>query len=196
MQGTSIHIAGFCGSLRKESYNKKLLLIAQKLLEADGCTFQLLSTEMPPYNADEDTPLAQSRPQAVEQCRQQLQEADGLLIVSPEYNYSLPGHLKNALDWASRGGDSPLRNKPVAVIGASTSMTGTARMQVQVLSIFLYMDMKPVYQPEVMIADAANKFDEQGQLTNVKSFQLLRKKLAALQQLILQEKSAKEAAYK
>lgn len=196
MPDTSIQIAGFCGSLRKDSYNKKLLLIAQELLEADGCTFQLLPTEMPPYNADEDPPLAQSRPQAVEQCRQQLQEADGLLIVSPEYNYSIPGHLKNALDWASRGSDSPLRKKPVAVIGASTSITGTARMQLHLLSFFLYMDMKPVYQPEVLIADAANKFNEQGQLTNEKSFQLLRKKLAGLQQLILEEKTTKETPYK
>ncbi len=196
MPGTSIHIAGFCGSLRKDSYNKKLLLIAQNLLEADGCTFQLLSTDLPAYNADHDLPLAQNRPEAVNQCRQQLQEADGILIVSPEYNYSFPGHLKNALDWASRGSDSPLRKKPVAVIGASTSITGTARMQIEFLSIFSYMDMKPVYQPELLIADAANKFDVEGQLTNLKSLQLLRKKLAGLQQLILEQKAAKETPYK
>ncbi len=196
MQNTSIQIAGLCGSLRKDSYNKKLLHIAQKLLEADGCTFQFVSTELPSYNADLDQPSAQYRPEAVELSRQQLHEADGLLIVSPEYNHSIPGHLKNALDWASRGSDSPLRKKPVAVIGASTSITGTARMQVHFLSFFLYMDMKPVYQPEVLIADAANKFDEEGQLTNEKSFQLLRKKLAGLQQLILEEKATKETPYK
>jgi chromate reductase len=192
MTGTSIQIAGLCGSLRKDSYNKKLLLIAQKLLEADGCTFQYLSTELPSYNADRDLPSAQSRPESVELFRQQLQEADGILIVSPEYNYSIPGHLKNALDWASRGSDSPLRKKPVAVIGTSTSITGTARMQIHFLSFFSYMDMKPVYQPEVLIADAANKFDEEGQLTNEKSLQLLQKKLAGLQQLIHEEKATRE----
>ncbi len=196
MTGTSIQIAGLCGSLRKDSYNKKLLLIAQKLLEADGCTFQLLSSELPSYNADRDLPSAQSRPESVELFRQQLQEADGILIVSPEYNYSIPGHLKNALDWASRGTDSPLRKKPVAVLGASTSITGTARMQIHFLSFFSYMDMKPVYQPEVLIADAANKFDEEGQLTNEKSLQLLRKKLSGLQQLIHEEKATKETAPK
>jgi chromate reductase len=196
MQDRSIHIAGLCGSLRKDSYNKKLLLIAQKLLEADGCIFQYLSTELPAYNGDRDLPSVQSRPESVELFRQQLQEADGLLIVSPEYNYSIPGHLKNALDWASRGSDSPLRKKPVAVLGASTSITGTARMQIHFLSFFSYMDMKPVYQPEILIADAANKFDEKGQLTNVKSLQLLRKKLEGLQQLILEEKGTKETAHK
>ncbi len=196
MSVTSLQIAGLCGSLRKDSYNKKLLLVAQELLEADGCTFKLLSSDLPSYNADRDLPSAQSRPESVELFRQQLQEADGLLIVSPEYNYSIPGHLKNALDWASRGSDSPLRKKPVAVLGASTSITGTARMQVHFLSFFSYMDMKPVYQPEVLIADAANKFDEKGQLTNEKSLQLLQKKLAGLQQLILQEKSVKETPYK
>jgi chromate reductase len=124
----------------------------------------------------------------VQQFRDQLTKSDGLLICSPEYNYGIPGLLKNAIDWASRGEDSPLINKPVAIMGATISLWGTVRMQLAFQNIFLYMDMKPVYKPEVLIAKAESKFDEQGNLTDSTSIEMVKKKLKALKDLILDGK--------
>ncbi len=197
MEKTELQIAGICGSLRKKSFNRQLLNTAIHLGQQEGINIVPVEIgDLPLYNADLDLPQAENRPATVDHMRQQIAEADGLLIVSPEYNYSIPAPLKNALDWASRGNDSPLKRKPVAVVGASISSLGTVRMQVHLLSIFLYMDMMPVYQPEVLISNAAKKFDEQGQLTDDIARQLLRKKLAGLQQLILQQQSLKELPYK
>ena len=197
MEKTELQIAGICGSLRKKSFNRQLLNTAIHLGQQEGINIVPVEIgDLPLYNADLDLPQAENRPATVDHLRQQIAEADGLLIVSPEYNYSIPAPLKNALDWASRGNDSPLKRKPVAVVGASISSLGTVRMQVHLLSIFLYMDMMPVYQPEVLISNAAKKFDEQGQLTDDIARQLLRKKLAGLQQLILQQQSFKELPYK
>ena len=197
MEKTELQIAGICGSLRKKSYNRQLLNTAIHLGQQEGINIVPVEIgNLPLYNADLDLPQAQNRPAPVDNLRRQIAEADGLLIVSPEYNYSIPAPLKNALDWASRGNDSPLKRKPVAVIGASISSLGTVRMQIHLLSVFLYMDMQPVYQPELLISNAAQKFDEQGQLTDDIARQLLRKKLAGLQQLILQQQSLKELPYK
>jgi len=197
MEKTELHIAGICGSLRKKSYNRQLLNTAISLGRQEGINIVPVEIgNLPLYNADQDLPQAQNRPAAVDNLRRKIAEADGLLIVSPEYNYSIPAPLKNALDWASRGNDPPLKRKPVAVIGASISSLGTVRMQIHILSVFLYMDMQPVFHPEVLISNAAQKFDEQGQLTDDIARQLLRKKLAGLQQLILQQQSLKELPYK
>jgi chromate reductase len=184
-----VHIVGFSGSLRKRSYNTLLLKSALELLPPDT-TMDIVSIgDIPLYNADLDLPAADKRPAPVKKFRDAIASADGILIASPEYNYSIPGGLKNAIDWASRGKDSPLLHKPIALIGASTGMVGTARMQINFLNIYLYMDMKPIFNPEVLIARAEIKFDKYGNLIDEKAKELLAKKLEALKNVILQNKT-------
>jgi len=179
-----IQLVGLSGSLRKGSYNTMLLKAALQLLPTD-VSMDIVSIEnIPLYNADLDLPAAKQRPERVEHFRKMLTDADGILISSPEYNYSVPGGLKNAIDWASRGEDSPLLRKPVAVIGATTGLWGTARMQLAFHNIFLFLDMKPVYKPEVLVAQAEKKFDKQGNLIDEMAKKLIKQKLEALKELI------------
>jgi chromate reductase len=182
----AIHFAGISGSLRKESFNTHLLNNIPGLLPAN-VTLDILSiANIPLYNADLDLPSAKERPRIVQAFRDELARAQGLVIVSPEYNYSIPGGLKNAIDWASRGEDSPLLHKPVAVMGATTGMWGTARMQIAFQAVFLFLNMKPVYKPEILVAQAKDKFDEKGNLKDEMAKELIRKKLQSLKDLILQ----------
>ncbi len=185
-----IHLAAVSGSLRKDSFNTKLLRAAASLLPGD-MTMEIVSwADIPLYNGDLDKPAAENRPGSVNIFRQKLAEADGLLIASPEYNYSMPGALKNALDWASRGENSPLEGKPVALVGATPGKWGTARMQLDFQAIFLYMNMKPVYKPEVLVAEAGKKFDRDGRLSDEPTKKFLQQKLEALRELILQQRTS------
>jgi chromate reductase len=182
---TAIHFVGLSGSLRKGSFNTMLLNNAAQLLPS-GVTMEIISiAAIPIYNGDLDLPVATARPEAVTAFRESLAKGDGLVIASPEYNYSIPGPLKNAIDWASRGEDAPLLRKPVAVMGATPGMWGTVRMQLAFMAVFQFLDMKPVLKPEVLIAGAAKKFDEHGKLTDEKAVELITRKLAALQELVL-----------
>jgi chromate reductase, NAD(P)H dehydrogenase (quinone) len=183
-----IQLTGISGSLRKGSYNTALLHAAAGLLPEDVSMEIFQIGDLPHYNEDLDIPTAKQRPARVQAFRDLLARTDGLLICSPEYNYTIPGLLKNAIDWASRGEDSPLLEKPVAIMGATISLWGTVRMQMDFHNIFLYMNMKPVYKPEVLIAQAKNKFDDKGNLTDNTSRELVRKKLEALKNLIIHEK--------
>ena len=177
-------LVGLSGSLRKGSYNTMLLKAASQLLPFD-VSMEIISIEdIPLYNADLDLPSAKQRPQPVEHFRKILSDADGILISSPEYNYSIPGGLKNAIDWASRGEDSPLLRKPVAVIGATTGLWGTTRMQLAFHNVFLFLDMKPVYKPEVLVAQAEKKFYKTGNLIDEMAKKLLKQKLEALKEMI------------
>ena len=179
-----IHLLGISGSLRKGSYNTSLLQAALQLLP-EGVTMDTFSIgALPLYNADLDMPAAVQRPAGVQQFRDMMVKADGLVICSPEYNYGIPGGLKNAIDWASRGKDSPLIKKPVAIMGATISLWGTVRMQLDFHNIFLYLDMRPVYKPEVLIAKAETRFDDKGNLTDETSRSLVKQKLEALKNLI------------
>lgn len=185
-----IKLLGISGSLRKSSFNTMLLNAAAQLLPEDVSMNIISFKNIPLYNADLDLPAAKQRPQVVEELRKAIAEADGLLIASPEYNYSIPGGLKNAIDWASRGEDSPLLRKPVAVIGATTGLWGTVRMQMTFHNVFLFLDMKPVYKPEVLIAQAEKKFDKDGHMTDEMAKKLVRQKLHALKELIQMHKNA------
>lgn len=183
---STIHFVGISGSLRKGSFNTLLLHNALELVP-EGVRMEIASVaDIPLYNADLDLPTAQQRPGAVTAFRQILERADGIVLVSPEYNYSIPGVLKNAIDWASRGEDSPLLKKPVAVMGATPGMWGTVRMQLAFHPVFQFLDMKPVQKPEVLIASANTKFDRNGKLTDETARNLIRRKLEALKELVLQ----------
>jgi chromate reductase len=179
-----IQLVGLSGSLRKASYNTMLLKAAAQLLPVDVSMEILSIADIPIYNADLDLPAAKQRPETVEHFRKMLTDADGILISSPEYNYSIPGGLKNAIDWASRGEDSPLLRKPVAVIGATPNLWGTVRMQMAFHNVFLFLDMKPVYKPEVLVALAEKKFDKDGNLIDETAKKLIRQKLEALKEMI------------
>lgn len=185
-----IYLVGISGSLRKKSYNTSLLKAAQEVLP-EGVSMEIAHyAQVPVYNADMDLPTASERPEEVQAFRKLLARADGFVIASPEYNYGIPGVLKNAIDWASRGKDSPLLGKPVALMGATPGMWGTARMQQAFLPLFQYLNMKPVYKPEILVAQAKQKFDENGRLTDEDTREFLRQKMEALQQMVLQTAKA------
>jgi chromate reductase len=170
------------GSLRKGSFNRMALKAAASLLPA-GVTMDIFELEgIPPYNQDEE----QSPHPAVAQLKKAIRAADAVLICTPEYNYSIPGVLKNAIDAASRPyGDSAWKGKPVAVMGASIGALGSARAQYHLRQCFVFLDMPSVLQPEVMIGNAQSKFDKEGNLTDETSKKLIAQLLAALQDLAM-----------
>ncbi|WP_412465464.1 NADPH-dependent FMN reductase [Pedobacter sp. KLB.chiD] len=170
-------IVGLCGSLRRGSYNAMLLKVAGSLIPKD-IEFEIVGfDDIPVYNEDHDIPQVEERPASVVKFRNALATADAFVIVSPEYNYSIPGGLKNAIDWASRGKDSPLMHKPVAIMGATQGMWGTVRMQHAFSPVFTFLNMNPVLQPEVLIAQAQNKFDADGNLNDEKTISIIQKKM-------------------
>ncbi len=182
----TIHLVGLSGSLRKDSMNTRILKNCLELLPEETSLELAAYDDIPMYNADLDLPAASARPAAVQAFRDVLAKADGFVIVSPEYNYSIPGALKNAIDWASRGEDSPMMGKAAAVMGATIGLWGTVRMQTAFHPIFQYLDMKPVHKPEIYIAQAQSKFNDHGELTDKTTRDLIHKKLVNLKKVILQ----------
>ena len=156
-------IVGIAGSLRKASFNRGALRAAVELAPP-GVTIQALEIgDLPLYNQD----LEVDPPSVVRRFRATVKTADAVLLATPEYNYSIPGVLKNALDWGSRPpAENAWRGKPVAILGASGGMLGTARAQYHLRQVFVTLDMYPLNKPEVMIAGAREKFDADGNLTD------------------------------
>lgn len=172
-----IVILGIAGSLRKESFNRSLLRAAQELTP-NGARIETFEIEgIPPFNQDEET---NPHPRVAE-LKQRIRAADAILFVTPEYNYSIPGVLKNAIDCASRPyGDSAWTGKPVAVMGASVGTQGTSRAQYHLRQTFVFLNMYPVNQPEVMVSNAQKRFDQEGKLTDDTTKQLVRQLLSEL----------------
>ena len=172
-----ISILGFAGSLRKDSYNKALLRAALELLPK-GARLEIFDLEgIPPFNQD----LEANMPPIVKEFKAKIRAADAILIATPEYNYSIPGVLKNAIDWASRPhGDNVFEGKPVAVMSASIGMLGGARAQYHLRQSFVYLNMYPVNRPEVIVTFAPQKFDEKGNLTDETARKLIRELLENL----------------
>jgi chromate reductase len=157
----TINILGIAGSLRRESYNRSALRAAVDLAPADALLQTYELDEIPVFNQDHE----QDPPASVVEFKRQIRNADAILFVTPEYNYSIPGVLKNAIDWASRPyGDSAWDGKVAAVMGASVGVIGTARAQYHLRQTFVFLNMFAVNQPEVMIGRAHERFDEQGNL--------------------------------
>ena len=173
----NVSIIGFAGSLRKGSYNKAILRSAGELLPQNS-TLEIFDLEgIPPFNQD----LEQTPPERVKDFKTKIRAADAILIATPEYNYSIPGVLKNAIDWASRPyGDNSFQGKPVAIMSASTGMLGGARAQYHLRQTFVFLNMHPINQPEVMLAQAKDNVDANGRVTNEQTRKLIRRLLEAL----------------
>lgn len=172
-----LSILGIAGSLRKASFNRAALRAAQKLAP-EGSAVSIFELEgIPPFNQDEEIHL----PERVRQFKEAIRAADAILVVTPEYNYSVPGVLKNAIDWASRPyGDNAWDGKPAAIMGASPGLLGTVRAQNHLRQICVNMNLLLLNRPEVVIAQAGEKFDAEGNLTDEKTAQSIRALLEAL----------------
>ncbi|UCV05152.1 NADPH-dependent FMN reductase [Dechloromonas denitrificans] len=176
-----IKILGIVGSLRKNSYNRFALKAAHELLP-EGAMLGLVELHgIPIY--DQSTEL--TPPPAVVEFRRRIRSADAILFATPEYNYSVPGCLKNAIDWASRPyGESAWAGKPAAVMGVSIGSLGTARAQYHLRQILVALNMPTVNQPEVMIGNAERRFTEDGKLTDEPTRKQIQKLLLALTALV------------
>ena len=174
----SIRVAGIPGSLRQGSLNKALLRAAVELAPAgmEIKTYTGLG-DIPPYNDDVFT---KGDPEAVAVLKAAINEADAMLIATPEYNYGVPGVLKNAIDWASRpSGNSVLNRKPAAIMGCSPGLGGTIRAQHALRQSFVFTDTYVMQQPEIKIPSVAPLFDASGRLTDENTRQHVKKFLEA-----------------
>jgi chromate reductase len=157
------NILGIAGSLRKGSFNAAALHAAQELAPADMKIEIFDISAIPLYNEDVK---AQGFPPAVADLRAKIKAADGVLLASPEYNYSTSGVLKNVIDWASRPPEQPFDGKPIALMGASAGALGTARAQHHLRQMFIFLNAHILNRPEVLIGSASTKFDAAGKLTD------------------------------
>ena len=173
----TIRVAGLVGSLRQGSYNRALLRAAMALQPEGMEIVDIDLRSLPHY--DDDLEHAGETPE-IHEFKARIAAADALLFVTPEYNYSIPGILKDAIDWGSRpNGKGPLRQKPVAIMGCATGMAGTRRAQLHLRSICTALDLWDMKKPEITVAGAAEKFDADGVLTDEETRELLRAFLGA-----------------
>lgn len=174
---TSLRVLGISGSLRQASYNSAALRAAQSMAPA-GMHIEIADISgIPIFSEDTEK---KGFPPAVERFRNQIRAADALLIATPEYNYSMPGVLKNAIDWASRPPEQPFAGKPAAIMGASPGRLGTARAQYHLRQTLVFLDVHPLNKPEVMIASAHQAFNAEGQFQEESTAKLVRSLLQAL----------------
>jgi chromate reductase len=169
-------VLGFAGSLRKDSFNRALLRAAQKFAPPEVSVEIFEVGGLPLFNQDEE----QNMPQPVRSFKDKIEGADAVLLVTPEYNYSVSGVLKNAIDWASRPyGANSFNDKPVAIMGATIGNIGTARAQYHLRQILVYLNAHALNNPEVMVSSAQDKF-KNGELIDEHTQQKLREQLSAL----------------
>lgn len=169
--GKGFNILGFAGSLRRDSYNKALLRAALELVPED-VELEIFDLEgIPFFNQD----LEQQPAAKVKEFKSKIRAADAILIATPEYNYSIPGVLKNAIDCASRPyGDNAFADKPVAIMGASIGMIGTARAQYHLRQCFVFLGCYALNHPEVMVPFAQERIDKDGRVTDQKTKELIK----------------------
>ena len=181
-----IKLVAFCGSLRKASFNRMALHAFIERAPAGTSVQTVEIGDWPLYDADIQ---AKGFPDKVQAAHKAMLEADGLVLVSPEYNYGISGVLKNAIDWLSRMTPQPFAAKPIAMFGASGGVLGTARAQYQLRQTLVFLDGRPVNKPEVMIGGAQTRFAD-GKLNDESTGKLLADLGAALALAIRQAKAA------
>lgn len=165
-----VALLGISGSLRKSSLNRALLDAVREALPPGAHMTIVADLDFPIFNSDLDDPPG------IVQLKAAIAGADGVVFSVPEYNYSIPGGLKNALDWVSRPPDSsPMRGKPIGLVGAASGMSGTIRAQTHMRQMLLYSDSPCLSQPEVLIPRAHERFDAEGRLTDPSTRLLLEK---------------------
>lgn len=178
----TIKILGISGSLRHGSFNTAALRAAQELAP-EGMSIDIFDiAPIPLYNEDVK---GQGFPPVVQELRAKIKAADGLLLSTPEYNYSTSGVLKNAIDWASRPPEQPFEGKPIAIMGASPGALGTVRAQGHLRQMFIFMNAHILNRPEVMISSAGTKFDAAGKLTDQATRDFLAAMLVAFKAWVL-----------
>jgi chromate reductase len=172
-----ITIAGLCGSLRKNSFNRMALNVFGRSLPDGAKLVPVEIGQFPLYNQEI---LEAGAPAPVVQARDTIAGADAIAIATPEYNYSTSGVLKNAIDWLSRMSPQPFAAKPIALLGASAGLFGTARAQYHIRQMMVFLDGRPINKPEVMIGTAQQKFGADGTLNDETATKLIRDLGAAL----------------
>lgn len=181
MSSVQRHIVGFCGSLRKQSLNRALLQQAAGFLPGDYRFTEADLSVIPLYNQDLEAEL----PQPVRELAELVRSADAILISSPEYNHSIAGVLKNALDWLSRpAAGTPLVHKPVGIMGATPGRLGTVRAQIHLRDVLFSLNMAPINRPEVLVGEAAGKFDANGNLADEATAQVLKQLVDNLRDVV------------
>lgn len=166
------------GSLRADSYNRK---VAEAYIKLAGARAKFIEGDFSKFPLYNEEIQAQGFPVEVTALADQIRTSDAVLIVSPEYNYSVPGALKNALDWVSRLKDQPFAGKACSVIGASVGGIGTARMQYHLRQIGVFLDMQFMTKPEIMVGKVQGLIDESGKLSDAVTLEFLRKHFDAFE---------------
>jgi chromate reductase len=176
-----LDIVGLCGSLRAGSLNRMVLKLAAEAAP-EGMRLEAVEIrDIPLFDGDV---MAKGFPDSVAQLRERIRRADGVVIATPEYNFSIPGVLKNVLDWVSRGEDQPFAFKPVAIVTASPGPLGGARVQYDLRKVMLFMNAQVLAKPEVFIGGAAGKFGPEGICTDETTRKFVSDQMAALQRWI------------
>jgi chromate reductase len=178
----AIHVVALCGSLRQKSYNAMLMHMALQALGPEAHTEVLPWAEVPPFNADHLD--EQGPPASVVRLCERIRTADGLLLVTPEYNFALPGMLKNTLDWLSRGADQPFARKPVALLSATTGPLGGARVQNEARRVLLFLNAMVLQKPEIYVGNAASKFNAEGQCSDAVTRDFVTQQMESFQRWI------------
>jgi chromate reductase len=177
-----LKVLGICGSLRRKSVNMAALRAAGELLPP-GMSLHITSiADIPMFNQDV---LDTGMPETVKKFRAEIAQADGVLIASPEYNFSVPAVLKNAIDWASRAPDQPIQDKPFAIFSVTTGPVGGARVQYDLRRILTQLWGHVLPRPEVFIGNSAGKFDAEGRLTDETTRKFLTDQLAGFKDWIV-----------
>ena len=186
MVDKTLNVLSICGSLRKGSYNRMVMNALQGYApEGMRITEAPSYAEFPLYNADVQN--SSGFPAPVQTLADAIRAADGVIFVSPEYNYSIPGGLKNAIDWVSRLPNQPFANKPVMMISAAAGILGGGRMQYDLRRCMIFLDALTMNKPEVFIGGAMQKFDEKsGHLKDEQAVGFIKQQLAAFAKFIEQ----------
>ena len=181
----AMDIVGICGSLRSASINRMLLNLAGQCLPGSSTLQEYDWGDIPPFNADV---MAQGLPAPVAALRERIRKADAVIIATPEYNFSVPGMLKNAIDWISCGDDQPLLHKPVAILTTTPGPLGGAWVQYDLRKVLLFMNAAVLVKPEVFVGQALQKFDTQGQCTDATTRSFVQAQMDAFVQHITRQK--------